>query len=290
MRSLLFVPADSERKLTRAVASGADGLILDLEDSVAPDAKPVARVRAADFIASNHGRGSLLYVRINPLASGLAEADIDAVASARPDGIVLPKVEGGADVAMLSAMLAVREARAGIADGATRIIAIATETAPALFALGSYRGASARLAALTWGAEDLSVALRAEANRDPRGRLGDPYRLARSLCLAGAAAAEIDALDTILANFRDFNALEAEALAARRDGFTGKLAIHPDQVRIINEVFTPSRAAIEHAGKVVAAFAATGAGVVGLDGTMLDRPHLLRAERTLAQARAAGLL
>ena len=290
MRSLLFVPADSERKLARAVTSGADGLILDLEDAVALDAKPAARSRAAAFIAANRGRGPSLYVRINPLSSGLAEADIDAVTAAGPDGIVLPKAEGGADIALLSAMLAVREARSGLADGATKIIAIATETAPALFALGSYRGASARLTALTWGAEDLSVALRAEANRDPKGRPADPYRLARSLCLAGAAAAEVDAIDTILANFRDFTALEAEALAARRDGFTGKLAIHPDQVPVINEVFTPSRAAIEYARKVVAAFAATGAGVVALDGTMLDRPHLLRAERTLTQARAAGLL
>jgi len=290
LRSLLFVPADSERKLARAVASGADALILDLEDSVAADAKPGARTRAAEFIVANRGDGILLYVRVNPLSSGLAEADMDAVISAGPDGVVLPKAEGGAAVALLSAMLAVREARAGIADGATKIIAIATETAPALFTLGSYRGASARLAALTWGAEDLSVALRAQSNRDQKGRLTDPYRLARSLCLAGAAAAEIDALDTILANFRDLKTLEAEALAAHRDGFSGKFAIHPDQVPIINEMFTPSRAAVEDAEKIVAAFAASCAGVVSLDGTMLDRPHLIRAERTLAQARAAGLL
>lgn len=288
MRSLLFVPADSDRKLVRSLASGADGLILDLEDSVAPAAKQVARGNAAAFVAGHYeveGR-PLLYIRVNALTTGLAEGDLDAVVPARPDGILLPKAAGGPDVMLLSAMLAAREALAGIDEGATRIIALATETAASLFTLQSYRGATRRLAGLAWGAEDLSTALGAEASRDADGNLTDPYRLARSLCLAGAAAAGVAAIDTVFVTIRDLAGLEAEAESARRDGFSGKLAIHPDQVPIINRAFTPSADAIARARRIVDAFAAAGgAGVVTLDGEMIDRPHLGRAELVLARAR-----
>lgn len=290
MRSLLFVPADSERKRAKALHAGADALILDLEDSVGADAKGPARHAAADFLADAANRRSPVYVRINALSSGLAADDLDAVVPARPDGILLPKSEGGQDVTLLSAMLAAREALAGIDDGATRILVIATETASALFAMGSYRGASARLAGLSWGSEDLSAALGAEANRDAGGLLTDPYRLARVLCLAGAAAAGVAAIDSPYPDFRDLEGLAREAEASRRDGFSGKLAIHPDQVAVINRVFTPTQEAVAHARAIVDAFAAAGnPGVVGLDGRMLDRPHLIGAERVLARARAAGL-
>jgi citrate lyase subunit beta/citryl-CoA lyase len=290
MRSLLFVPADSDQKLARAQSCGADALILDLEDSVAPAAKTTARERAAAYLADRREEGPRLLVRINGLASGLAEADLDALVGAAPDAIVLPKAEGGADIMLLSAMIAARDARAGLADGAIAILAIATETPAALFALGTYRGASARLAGLTWGAEDLAAALGAETNRDAEGRLTAPYALARSLCLFGAAAAKVAAIDTVFTGFRDQAGLEAETLAARRDGFTAKLAIHPDQVAVINRIFTPTPEAIARARAVLAAFAdAGGAGVVSLDGAMLDLPHLRQAERVIERAKEAGL-
>jgi citrate lyase subunit beta/citryl-CoA lyase len=289
MRSLLFVPADSERKLARAQSVGADALILDLEDGVAAPAKPAARAQAVAFLSTRPERMAV-YVRVNDLASGLVEADLDLIVPARPDGVVLPKAAGGSDVMRLSAMLAAREALAGLADGAVRILPIATETPAALFTLGSYAGAGPRLVGLTWGAEDLSAALGAEAMRDGAGRLTDPYRLARALCLAGAAAADVLPIDTVFTHFRDGAGLEAEALAARRDGFVGKLAIHPDQVPIINEIFSPSPAAIARARAVVAAFAAAGSpGSIDFGGEMLDRPHLRQAERTLARAKAASL-
>jgi citrate lyase subunit beta/citryl-CoA lyase len=291
MRSLLFVPADSDRKRTRALQAGADALILDLEDSVAADAKEAARRAAAAFLADRANRRSPVFVRINALTSGLAADDLDAVVPAAPDGILLPKSEGGQDVMLLSAMLAAREALAGIDDGATRILVIATETASALFSMGSYRGASARLGGISWGSEDLSAALGSETNRDADGRLTDPYRLARALCIAGAAAAGVAALDAPYPEFRDLDGLAREAEAGRRDGFSGKLAIHPDQVAVINRVFTPTPEAVAHARAIVDAFAAAGnPGVVGLDGRMLDRPHLIGAERVLARARAAGLI
>ena len=289
MRSLLFVPADSERKLIRARQANADALILDLEDGVARQAKPAARAQAAAFLAERP-QGMAVYVRINDLESGLAEDDLDLIVPARPDGVVLPKAAGGADVMRLSAMLAAREAFAGLADGVIRILPIATESPAALFTLASYAGASRRLIGLTWGAEDLSTALGAETTRDAGGRLTDPYRLARALCLAGAVGANVLAIDTVFTRLRDGAGLEAEALAARRDGFVGKLAIHPDQVPIINAVFTPSPAAVARARAVIQAFAAAGsAGSIDFEGEMLDRPHLRQAERLIARAEAAGL-
>lgn len=291
MRSLLFVPGDSRRKLDKALTAGADALILDLEDSVALSEKASARAITADFlreVAPQPAR-PLLYVRINALDSGLSDDDLDTVMAAGPDGIVLPKAAGGTDVSHLGAKLAVREAEFGLDDGRTRILAIATETAQGVFALGTYAGASQRLCGLAWGGEDLSADLGAETNRLPDGRYAEPYRLARSLTLMGAAAAGVDAVDAVFTNFRDLDGLAAECEAARRDGFVAKMAIHPAQVPVINAAFTPSQEAIDHARRVVAAFKDAGqTGVASLGGEMIDRPHLLRAERILERARLAG--
>jgi citrate lyase subunit beta/citryl-CoA lyase len=289
MRSLLFIPADSARKLDKGLAGDADAIIVDLEDSIAPSGKDSARTAAGAFLKEARKRPTRprLLVRVNGLQTGLTDADLDAVMPAAPDGIMLPKAEGGAAIIHLDAKLTAQEAMHGLADGQTPIIALATETARALFLAGTFAGASKRLAGLTWGAEDLSAELGAETNRDGDGRFLDPYRLARSLCLAAAAAAQVPAIDTVHVDFRDRAALRREAEEARRDGFTGKLAIHPDQVPTINEVFTPSPEAVARAQRIVEAFAAQpGAGVVGLDGVMLDRPHLVRAQQVLAQAKA----
>lgn len=287
MRSLLFVPGDSPKKLEKGMNSGADVLLIDLEDSVGLDSKDEARRITAAFL-SEQGKDTerpRLFVRVNGLTTGLIDADLDGVMRSAPDGIVLPKAVGGADVAHLGAKLAVREAEFGLVDGATRILAIATETAAGVFALGTFAGASHRLMGLTWGGEDLSADLGAETNRGEDGTYTDPYRLARSLTLLGAAAAGVDAIDSVFTNFRDMAGLEAECRAARRDGFVAKMAIHPAQVPVINEAFTPSPEAVERARSVIRAFEAhPGAGVVGVDGEMLDRPHLLRAERLLRRA------
>ncbi len=290
MRSLLFVPADSPKKLDKAMTSGADALIVDLEDSVALDAKTRARESAAAFLAEaeTQRRRPYLLVRVNSLQTGLTDADLDAVIAAKPDAVMLPKAEGGGSIAHLDAKLAVREATGGLPDGAVKIVAIATETAAALFQAGTYGGASARLTALTWGAEDLSADLGAEANRDAAGGYLDPYRLARALCLAGAAAAQVPAIDTVFIDFRDDAGFRRDCEEGRRDGFVGKMAIHPAQVPVINELFTPTPQALAQAQEIVDAFAANpGAGVVGLRGVMVDRPHLARAQRLLA--RAAGV-
>jgi citrate lyase subunit beta/citryl-CoA lyase len=287
MRSLLFVPGDSERKLDKARESGADALILDLEDSIAPERKEHARAITTQFlkeIGQASGRPRL-FVRVNAIATGLIDADLDAVLAGRPDAIMLPKAEGGAAIVHLDAKLAAREAVHDLPDGHVRIAALSTETAKALFLAGTYAGVSDRLIGLTWGAEDLSVELGAETNRDADGRFLDPYRLARTLCLAAAAAAEVQAIDTVYVDFRNPAGLRREAEEARRDGFSGKLAIHPAQVEVINAVFTPTAEAVAKARAVVAAFAAEpGAGVVGIDGVMYDRPHLARARQLLARA------
>jgi citrate lyase subunit beta / citryl-CoA lyase len=291
MRSLLFVPGDSPRKLSKALVAGADVLILDLEDSVAQAAKVAARRSVRSFLgeAKIETVRPLLYVRINALTSGLSEADLDEVMVAGPDGIMLPKCEGRDDVALLDSRLAVREALHGLPDGATRILPIATETPAALFGMAGYRGSSPRLIGLAWGAEDLAAAIGAGANMDADGSWLPPFSLARNLCLFAAAAAQVAAIDTVFTDFRDLAGLTREADAAALDGFTGKLAIHPAQVPVINAAFTPSDEAVAHARRVLAAFAqADDAGVVGLDGAMLDRPHLEAARRLLARAGAAG--
>jgi len=288
MRSFLFVPADSAKKLDKAMTSGADALIVDLEDSIALDGKAQARQSAAAFLKEAMAAASRPYllVRINGLQTGLADADLDAIAPAKPDAIMLPKAEGGAAVVHTDAKLAVREAVSGLPDGAIKILPIATETAAALFLAGTFAGAGARLIGLTWGAEDLSAELGAQANRDAEGRFLDPYRLARSLCLAGAAAAQVPAIDTVYVNFRDAQGFRRECEEACRDGFVGKMAIHPAQVSIINAVFTPSAEALTRAQAIVDAFAQNpGAGVVGIGGVMYDRPHLVKAQRLLETAK-----
>ena len=291
MRSLLFVPADSEKKLAKAPTCGADALIIDLEDSVSAENKSMARNQAGDFIESHRDAGYELHVRINGFASGLVESDLDAIVQARPHAIMLPKAESGNDISLLSAMIAAREAMAAIDDGTIRIFALTTETAGAIFHFATYKSASARLDGLAWSSEDLSAALGVEKSHDANGAFTDPFRLARTLCLFGAADAGITAIDRVFPNFRDTKAFRSEALAARRDGFTAKLAIHPDQVETVNEVFTPTADSIAHASEVIAAFeAAPGTGVVGLDGEMLDLPHLAQARGLLARAKANGVV
>ena len=288
MRALLFVPADAPRKVERALESGADALILDLEDSVALSGKEVARRTTAAFLAEARRAAERprLFVRVNALSTGLTDADLDGVMGSAPDGIMLPKAVGGPDVAHLGAKLAVREAEHGLDDGGTRIVAIATETAASLFALGGFAGASRRLAGLAWGAEDLSADLGAEANRDEAGLFTEPFRLARNLMLFAAAAAEVDAIDTVFTNFRDPDGLARECREAQRDGFVAKLAIHPGQVPVINEAFTPAPETVARAQAIVDAFAQNpGAGVVGLEGEMIDQPHLKRSERLLRRLR-----
>ena len=285
MRSLLFVPADGGSKLDKAFASGADAVIVDLEDSIAPERKAQARVAALEFLksASAKTQRPRLLVRINGLDTGMTDADLDAIVAGKPDAILFPKAEGGASLVLLEAKLAAREAKAGVPAGAIKILAQNVESAAGLFLAGTFRDVSKRLIGMTWGPEDLSAELGAEANRDAQGQLTEPYRLARSMCLFGAAAAKVPAIETIHVDFGNLDALRRDTEEARRDGFSGRLAIHPAQVPVINEVFTPSPEQIEKAKKIVAAFAAQpGAGTIGIDGKMFDRPHLVRAQNLLA--------
>jgi citrate lyase subunit beta / citryl-CoA lyase len=289
MRSLLFVPADGGSKLHKALGSGADAVIVDLEDSIAPDRKAPARASAAAFVeeAASGTAHPFLCVRVNGLETGLIDADLEAIVPARPDAIMLPKAEGGAAIVHADAKLGAQEAITGLPDGHIKIIAMAIESAAGFFLAGTIRRQSARLIGLSWGAEDLAAELGAEANRDGKRRYTSPYLQARTLCLMAAAAAGVPAIETIYMDYRDTEGLRRDSEGARRDGFAGRLAIHPLQVPIINEVFTPSAAALAQARAVVAAFAASpGAGVVGIDGVMYDRPHLARAQRLIARAEA----
>lgn len=271
-RSWLFVPADSEKKIARALESGADALIFDLEDSVAPSQK----ARARDILKSLPARsgGPQWWVRINPLRTEDHRLDLEVLGSADIHGLVLPKAEGGADIVELAHR-----------SGSIPIHAIVTETAASLFGLLSYRDPASPLAAMSWGAEDLSAALGAASKVDGEGRLTFPYQLARTLCLAGAVAAGVQPVDGVFADFRDEAGLSAEARDAARDGFTGKLAIHPAQVAPINAAFTPTAEQVAHARRIVEAFAANpSAGVLSVDSRMVDRPHLIQAQRLLARA------
>ncbi len=291
MRSQLFVPADSERKLAKACASGADCLLLDLEDSVAAVNKAKARRMALEYLkeAKRNEPRPMLYVRVNALDSGLIDADLDAVMQAAPDGVLLPKCVNAASLQHLGAKLAVHEAEHDLADGSTLVVAIVTETAASIFNMGGYAGASPRLAGLAWGAEDLSACLGAETSRGADGAYTAPYALARALTLFAAHAADVAAIDAVYLNFRDLPGLRLECEAARRDGFSAKMAIHPAQVAVINEAFTPSTEMIDKARAIVAAFAAEpDAGVISLDGEMLDRPHLIRARRLLEGLAGGG--
>lgn len=288
MRSYLFVPADSERKLAKADEAGADALILDLEDSVVPSRREVARRLAAEFLTGTRGRAER-WVRINGLASGAAGADLPPVVTEGLDGIVVPKAGGAEDVLRLDRWLGSLEAAAGMTPGSVRILPIATETPAAVFRLGEYADAGPRLAGLSWGAEDLSAAIGAMSARDSHGRWLPTFQTVRSLCVLAAAAAGVPAIDTVYTDFRDLDGLRAYAGAARRDGFLGMLAIHPAQVPVINEAFTPTEAEVADARRIVEAFEAEpDAGVLNLDGRMVDRPHLLQARRVLSLARAAA--
>jgi citrate lyase subunit beta / citryl-CoA lyase len=282
-RSWLFAPGDQPAKMAKAFGSGAGAVILDLEDSVAETNKAAARTATAEFLAARASEGPQLWVRINPLSTAHALADIAAVAPAGPDGIVLPKADGAHDVVKLGHDLRRIEAETGLVEGQIHILAIATETPASIFSLGGYGVVGPRLLGLTWGAEDLPAAVGAQFGRHPDGQYTDLCRIARSLCIAGAAAADVVAIDTVYPNFKDPDGLRTQAELGRREGFVGMMAIHPAQVEVIEQVYRPSDAEIAHARRVVDLFAANpGAGVLALDGKMLDRPHLKQAERLLA--------
>ena len=273
LRSLLFVPGDRPERMAKAAGLGADALILDLEDAVAAGKKAAAREMVAAFLGEE--RTVTVFVRINPLDSGLAEDDLSAVLPARPDGIVLPKAEGAGSLAALAARL----------TGEIAILPIATETPAAVFGLGGYGGVTPRLVGLTWGAEDLPAAIGATTSREADGSYTAPYQLARSLTLFGAHAAGVPAIETVYPDFRDLEGLAAYAARGRRDGFTGMMAIHPAQVPVINAAFTPSAEEVTRARAIVDLFAANpGAGALALDGRMVDAPHLKAAKRLLALA------
>ncbi|HKP60697.1 MAG TPA: CoA ester lyase [Polyangiales bacterium] len=283
-RSWLFAPGDSERKLEKATASPADIVIFDLEDAVAEQAKPAARAMVSEFLQAHAAERSRLWVRINPLQKSHALSDLAAVMPARPGGIMLPKARGRADVEVLDHYLSALEVAAGSERGATEVIVLVTETAEGMFTTGDYAGAP-RMVAMTWGAEDLADAIGASENRNPDGSYAFTYELARSLCLLGAAAAGVAAIETIHGDFRDEAGLRRRAEQVRRAGFRGMLAIHPAQVDVINAAFTPSAEELAAAREIVALFEAhPGAGTIGHKGAMLDRPHLARARALLQLA------
>ena len=287
MRSWLFAPGDSEKKMGKAEASPADIALFDLEDSVSPENKPAARLMVSEQIAASKSRARL-WVRINPIATADCIADLAAIIPARPGGVFLPKTEGAADITQLHHYLTALEAANGIPLGRTLVAALVTETAAAMFRTGEYAGdypGRERLVAMSWGAEDLSAALGAREQRGADGEYTHTYEMARSLCLIGASAAGVAAIETVQPEFRDLEALEKRARGVRAAGFRGMLAIHPAQVDPINAAFTPSTEELAHARAVMQAFADhPGAGVVALDGAMLDRPHLALAQRLLAEA------
>jgi citrate lyase subunit beta/citryl-CoA lyase len=289
MRSLLFIPGDDEKKLGKGVGCGADALILDLEDAVSAPRKAAARTITAQYIAATRALKlrPLLYVRVNALDTPYWEDDLAGVMGSGPDGLLLPKARSGADVHTLSIALNHAEERAGIARGTTRIIAIATEVPISVLQINTYVGSSSRLAGLSWGAEDLAAVLGAKANRAADGTWTSPYQLARNLCLLTAAAANAQPIDTVFVALRDMQGLRAEASTAARDGFTAKMAIHPAQVPLINELFTPTAEEIGLAQEIVQLFAQNpNAGALAHRGQMVDRAHVARAERILARAKA----
>ena len=283
MRSLLFVPADSERKLNRGADAGADALVLDLEDSVLPERKPAARVMLAEYLRGASGQ-SQIWVRTNDLTSGELLKDLAAVVPLAPKGIVLPKIRGPEDLDVVAHYLEMAEAMHGIAGGSIAMVAVCTETPAAVLRMAELMGAKRpRLRGLIWGAEDLSSAMGAGDPRRPDGTWRAPYEHARVQCLLACHALEVEAIDTVYVDFKDLEGCRRNSEAARFDGFTGKVAIHPDQVAVINAAFTPSVQEIAYAKQVVAAFE-SGVGAVSLDGKMLDIPHLKAARRTLSSA------
>jgi citrate lyase subunit beta / citryl-CoA lyase len=284
MRSLLFVPGDSLHKLQKAWGSGADALIIDWEDSVASAAKAAARATTTDFINGlpTAPDRPQIFIRINALTTTCVDVDLAAAIQPGVDGIVLPKAVGGDDIAALDARITALEPRQNLPVGQTRIIAITTENAAGVFAMASLAGSSRRLLGIAWGGEDLAADIGAETNRLADGRYTETFRLARCLTLLAAAAAQTLAIDAVFIAFRDTNGLARECEEARRDGFTAKMAIHPDQVPVINAAFTPSAERIAWAHRILAAFSADpAAGVVVVDGEMIDQPHVKRARRLL---------
>jgi citrate lyase subunit beta/citryl-CoA lyase len=292
IRSFLFIPGDSEKKLGKADGAGADALILDLEDAVSPLNKSRARELVPAFLRERprEKRTCEIWVRINPLDTDFALLDLAAIVAAAPDGLMLPKANGPKDVLRLSHYLDALEVRGRVTPQSIRILPVATETPVSPFRLGEYAGAGlTRLMGLTWGAEDLSAAVGASTNLDASGQRAFTYQLVRSLTLLAARAAGVRAIDTLYVDFRDEAGLRASSRASRAEGFTGRIAIHPAQVRTINESYMPAAEEIEHAHRVVAAFEAQpGAGTVGLDGKMIDIPHLKQAQGVLAQAEAGA--
>ena len=285
LRSLLFAPGDSDKKMAKAAECGADCVILDIEDSVAASRKPIARDMVRDYLQAGTNPKVEFWVRVNPLDGPYALHDIAAVVPAMPTGIILPKTNNAGDLVQVSHFIDVLEAEHGIAPGSIGIIPVATETAAAVFGLGSYNKSTPRLRGLTWGAEDLGAAVGASSNLEASGQWTSPYVLVRSLCLFAAHASGVQAVDTVMADFRDLVGLERVCNDARRDGFTGKIAIHPAQVPVINQAFTPSDAEVAHAQAVLALFTANpDAGTMQLDGKMIDKPHQVQAERIVAMA------
>jgi citrate lyase subunit beta / citryl-CoA lyase len=283
LRSMLFVPGDSDKKFSKASAIGADALILDLEDSVAPSMKEEARAKVSVLLDDQSPRDWLFFVRVNPFDTGMTFADMAAVVKPGLDGLLIPKADGAQDIVRIGEELDRLEKEAGMAVGTVKLAVVATETAKAMFNLGSYTPAHPRLVALTWGAEDLAAALGATANKEENGNWTSPYLLARNMCLYAAGSAGVLPLDTLYTNFRDPTGLEQDCRRSRRDGFLGRIAIHPDQVAIINRCFSPSDAEIAEAQMVVDAFAAQpDAGTLGINGKMYDIPHLKAAQKTLA--------
>ncbi len=288
MRSLLFVPAHDARKLAKGLDCGADALILDLEDAVPEADKARARGMCAEFVAEHQARMPLI-VRVNAASTGMLLDDLAAVVRARPYGIMLPKCGSNADLLQVDAYLSALEAREGLAQGTLRVLPIVTETAAAMLQMGGYSTQSPRLCGMLWGGEDLAADIGAVANKDDQGSYTAPYVMARTLTLLGATAAQVAAVDAVYTNFRDPEGLREEATRALRDGFSGKAAIHPDQVAVINAAFTPSEKDFDWAREVIAAFDANPqAGAISLNGKMLDRPHYRSAQRVLARAQAAA--
>ena len=288
IRSWLFVPGDSERKLEKAKDNPADALILDLEDSVSNDRQNIARQMVREYLTTRSDRTrQQLWVRINPLDTGLALPDLAAVMPGAPDGIILPKTYSAKEINTLCNFLSALEAREGLPLKSTRIVNVATETAASLVTFHTYLdGVSSRLAGMTWGAEDLAAALGASDNINPdTGLYDDPYLLAKSFCLAAARAIDVHPVGVVYPNFKDLEGFARDCQRDRKAGFIGKILIHPAQAEIANEAFTPSASEVDHAKKVIEAFAANpGVGVVALDGMMLDMPHLKQAKNTLALA------
>ena len=286
-RSWLFAPGDSEKKMVKAMDGAADIVLIDLEDAVAPESKAAARPMVHDFIKANPAQRHRLWVRINPFDGPYTLLDLAAIMPANPGGIMLPKVYGRADVEKLDHCLSALEVAYGIEEGSTPVIVLITETAEAMFHTGDYKGAP-RVVALTWGAEDLADSVGASSNKNPDGSYSFTYELARSLTVLGAAAAGVTAVETISADFKDLEALRQRAERVRRDGFRGMLAIHPAQIDVINQAFTPTDAEVAEALEIVEIFAVNpGVGAIGWKGGMLDRPYLARAQTLL---RLAGKL